>query len=1130
MSNLFSTGGAGNVGFSGEVQQSLKFNDDESQYLSWTPASAGNRKTFTYSSWVKRGKINADNPHWGMSAGTLNNSSNARTEMLFNPSDNIVIGFNTGSWYESTTDAKFRDASAWYHFVVTVDMTQSTASDRLKFYVNGELQTFSSYSVPSQNTDLPINHTLLHGIGEYIAGESSASYQFDGYLSDINFIDGQALDPTSFGQFTNGYWEKIDYAGSYGTNGFHLTFQDDVVSEGFNAVTFTAKSSAAESVSGLGFAPDFVWTKARNTTQSHQLFDSVRGDNNILYTNLTNAESAQSAGYFTLENDGFNYGSSTFSANTYVGWAWDAGTGSAASNTDGSITSTVKANPDYGFSVCSWVHSSTTSTIGHGLTTAPNLIILKSRTTAYNWDVGSDDIGWGNRMNLNSTAAAYSPAFWNSTAPTSSVFTYAGSGATNGDNMIAYCFNSVANYSYISSYSGTGATGHKITTGFSPALIMLKRHDSGSAEDWLIYDNTRNPANLSGNEYVLRPNTSGAEQAYGSIDFESDGFTLQTVGGALNASGGSYLVMAFADTREAAFWKDVSTNGNHWTPNNLDYRDSLPDSPANNFAVLNALDLASGFTLSEGNLQIATSTSGARSSFGNFIPPSGKWYFEANVTVINAIASWANFGVAPEASLPSTDPQSSSGGISFQDSGRLFVNGSDTDDWIADWAVGDILQCAFDADTGKVWLGKNNTYGGSGNPASGSNETGTISGKIKPLFGQNSGGTRSTTLVYNFGQDSTFSGTKPMGAYTDDSELGTFQHQPPAGFKSLCTANLPTPTIIDGSEHFNTVLWTGDSVDNRNITGIGFDADFTWFKARSNANSNGLADTVRGNSAPNMLSSNSTNAEFDWTGIFKGHITDGFTVGTDSAINFSGQTYASWNWKAGGTAVSNTDGSVTSQVSANTTAGFSIATFTGGSAGYTVGHGLSQAPEIVFTFNRTDSGGANYVFTTAVDGTIDYLSLNATTAASNDPFSMPAFTSTVFSLDNDYGMDTGDNCVAYCFHSVEGFSKVGNFLGNGNADGPFVFTGFRPAAVMVKWSNGSQDWILFDNKRPGFNETDKYLHPSSSAAEGDYDTLEVDLLSNGFKCRGPYNHINTSGGTYIYLAFAETPFKYANAR
>ena len=220
------------------IEQSLKFNDDESQYLSWTPAAAGNRKTWTWSAWVKRGQLGID--AYLLSADLAQDSTgNNRTLIGFGSNNVIKIESTSGGGNALivSTPAVFRDPSAWYHVVVYVDTTQATATNRVKIYVNGVLQSLTITVQVAQNADLFVNNTNLHRLSSNTLSAAGGNY-FDGYLSDVYFIDGQALDPTSFGQFTNGYWEAIDYAGSYGTNGFHLTFQDDVVSEGFNTVTY----------------------------------------------------------------------------------------------------------------------------------------------------------------------------------------------------------------------------------------------------------------------------------------------------------------------------------------------------------------------------------------------------------------------------------------------------------------------------------------------------------------------------------------------------------------------------------------------------------------------------------------------------------------------------------------------------------------------------------------------------------------------------------------------------------------------------------------------------------------------------------------------------------------------------
>jgi len=397
-----------------------------------------------------------------------------------------------------------------------------------------------------------------------------------------------------------------------------------------------------------------------------------------------------------------------------------------------------------------------------------------------------------------------------------------------------------------------------------------------------------------------------------------------------------------------------------------------------------------------------------------------------------------------------------------------------------------------------------------------------------------------TSVIANFGQDSTFSGLRPAGGNTDANNIGDFAYAPPAGFLSLCSASLPIPTIVDGSEYFNTVLYTGNAAD-RSITGVGFGSapDFVWVKNRSNAYHHGLFDSVRG--ANKVLKSSDTSAEATFTEQLTSFDADGFSLGDNSDsgnyVNISGHTYAAWNWKAGGTAVSNTAGSITSQVSANTDAGFSVVSYASGSSGNkTVGHGLGATPTMIFTKSRDAVSSFNWaVYHKDTATTVNkYLILNNTTAISDNGISIwgAALSDTnanTFGIRSGNGVNANTNCIAYCFADVEGFSKAGSYTGNGSADGSFVFCGFRPAFVIVKASSTSgYSWNIIDTARDTYNTQGLYLFADTSGAEGS--GSDVDILSNGFKLRNAGAGVNGSGITYIYLAFAETPFKYANAR
>ena len=477
------------------IEQSLKFNDDESQYLSWTPDAAGNRKTWTWSAWVKRGQLGID--AYLLSADLAQDSTgNNRTLIGFGSNNVIKIESTSGGGNALivSTPAVFRDPSAWYHVVVYVDTTQATATNRVKIYVNGVLQSLTITVQVAQNADLFVNNTNLHRLSSNTLSAAGGNY-FDGYLSDVYFIDGQALDPTSFGQFKEGVWVATSYAGTYGTNGFHLTFQDDVVSEGFNTVTYTG-TGADQSISGLGFEPDLVWIKSRSGAYSHNLSDSVRGGNLGLTSNGTNAEYSLSPAN-TFDTDGFtlNQTNNQFNASgvTYVAWAWDAGSGSPVSNTDGSITSTVKANPSYGFSIASYVGTGSAATVGHSLGVQPSMIIVKNRDTATWWDVYHGTLGGTKYLRLNSTGSQFTGSVvWNDTDPTSSVFSVGTVNDVNasGENYIAYCFAEVAGYSSFGSYSGNGSTSDNYDR-FPLAFVMIKALLAHSLIG--IFDNTRIP-------------------------------------------------------------------------------------------------------------------------------------------------------------------------------------------------------------------------------------------------------------------------------------------------------------------------------------------------------------------------------------------------------------------------------------------------------------------------------------------------------------------------------------------------------------------------------------------------------------------------------------------------------------
>ena len=332
-------------------------------------------------------------------------------------------------------------------------------------------------------------------------------------------------------------------------------------------------------------------------------------------------------------------------------------------------------------------------------------------------------------------------------------------------------------------------------------------------------------------------------------------------------------------------------------------------------------------------------------------------------------------------------------------------------------------------------------------------------------------------------------------------------------------------TIIDNpTSFFNTVLYTGNASTNA-ITGVGFQPDWVWLKRRDGTGNHNLYDAVRG--ATKYLESSSTAPDQTQSAGLTAFDSDGFTLGSNTNMNGSSNSYVSWNWSAGtGQGSSNTDGTInTTYTSVNTTAGFSISKFTGTGSAATVGHGLGAVPKMYMVKNITTNSLQWRVYHASL-GATKHLALEATQAegTASSVFNNTEPTSTVFSIGTDNGSNkSGDSHVAYCFAEVKGYSKFGSYTGSGNADGAFIYTGFKPAFVLLKVSSTTNNWNMFDDKRPGFNEIDQRLFPNLSDAEQD-GTAAVDFLSNGFKFRNTNDNYNASGATYLYMAFAKSPF------
>jgi len=574
--------------------------------------------------------------------------------------------------------------------------------------------------------------------------------------------------------------------------------------------------------------------------------------------------------------------------------------------------------------------------------------------------------------------------------------------------------------------------------------------------------------------------------------------------------GNNGFYLSFADS--SAIGDDLSGNTNDFTANNLAASDVVNDSPTNNHCVMNPLDsYNSGSQLSDGNLKsTGAGQNGAHCGTHSFDIANDKFYWEITTVGTN---SW--LGIVSE----DFSGAQKSGNV-YASAGLHVVNTANGHKSQNPYASSTAFMSSMSAnDVLGIACGEGNIEFFINGVSQGDAYTG-LTGRYKP-FAMSA---TTAVSVFNFGQTS-------------------FSYSAPTDYLSLNSENMPEPTIGPNSgvgeqsdDYFNTVLYTGDGTSSNAITGVGFQSDFLWIKQRDATRGHQLMDSVRGASV--RLQSHGGTPES--ASALVSFDSDGFTVDgtTLNGTNISGGSFVGWCWKGGGTAVSNTDGSITSSVSANQDAGFSIVTWDAvGNTTGTVGHGLSVAPDLIIGKGR-DASTNWFVMETNTLSANQVLNLDSNGAAYNpgyNHFNDTFPTASVFSIGGYLGAhaDLGSNTdkLAYCFHSVEGYSKVGSYTGNGNADGTFIFTGHRVTWLMVKRSDSTGWWGISDSARSPYNEIANTLAANEAYSESTLTSdLNVDFLSNGFKIRDTDGYYNASGGTYIYLAFAEAPFKYANAR
>nr|BAR23955.1 lectin-like protein [uncultured Mediterranean phage uvMED] len=1027
------------------IPKSLRFNSGDSAHLSKNFSSAGNTKTWTWSAWVKF-------THNGNNEVILNSANGNNFHSLYLRSDGTlkwddVIG-GSDVQLNKITNQVFRDFSAWYHIVLTVNTTESTAANRNRMYVNGVQATFASGNDFAQNDSSQFNQgsAFTNTIGSgYNASYSSV------YLADIQFVDGQALAPTDFGETrsSDGVWvpKEFEVTGTVYNSFLSSEYSLGVASNLFDGSTSTKVTDSDGTFNTTRNPPytvEFVPPSSISFTSQVEVYTSLNPSspyNGKIYidtgSGYGSAITAVQNSYVTVASgsgsivkikctgdqneanihairvdgtiltDGQGYGRNGFHLNFS-----DSSTNEALGFD--SAPTIPDLDPKKGFDVVTYAGTGATQSIG-GFNFEPGLVWIKEKSSTSDHGLWNTVVGSGKYLSSNLTASEY-------TTGTEFVsfdpggFTVGASTMTNqsGQTNVAWCWRAggpaVANtdgtvtsqvsantdYGFsVVTWTGSSAgqtVGHGL--GKVPKMIIVKARDQ--AQPWVVYHSAL------GKGGVLQLHSSAA---------------------------------------------NITTYSEYWGANE-------PTS--------------SVFGTYTGAYPWAN-------NYGNMVA-----YCWSEVAGFSKFGSWTGTGSASGNKVTT----------GFKPRFLMWKR-TDTAD---NWAMVDSERSP--SNPRDEWLGPAYSDGESANNSAYSIDF----------------------LDDGFELKATHVATNASGG----------------NYVYMCFADRPgnnwdvnnivtNEGLTTSKTQFDVVTWTGNSPSTQTISGLSMSPDLVWIKNRSAVKNHALLDTVRG--GDKVLKSNSNAAEDTASNFITSFTSDGFVIGNDSSINGSGNSIVAWCWKAGGTAVSNTDGSITSSVSANAQYGFSIVSYTGTGSAATVGHGLNgKVPELIIVKNR-DKTYNWAVWSSQLSSNAHYLFLNGTDSESNSYYTYwnnTAPTGSVFSIganspDTAVNVnESGDDMVAYCFANVPGYQRINSYTGTG-ASGNTIVTGFRPAFVLIRGSSHGGDWTIYDAARGN----DNYLSPNKTDAEENYSTKDFTFTNNGFILEGNDNSVNASGRTYVYLAIGD---------
>ena len=1092
-----------------EIEQSLRF--DGGSYLNRTPGSAGNRRTSTLSFWFK----------WESQGGEgVFLWANGRTKLAIDPggNDRLSLDDYDGSFnLKKEATRSLRDPSAWYHVVVAMDTTNATADDRHRIYLNGQrITTFSTSTNSSQNFDTDWNNNVEHRIGY------DGNFYFRGYIAEMHMLDGTAVtDAEDFGEYDdNGVWRPIEYTGdSYGTNGFYLKF-DETATNGIghdhsgNGNNFTASGFLT---SGIG-TDVFSDTPTKNWCTMNPLNNGTGDTENGSLEHSRGTGDANSATFGTF---GVTSGKWYWEAELYSTSGGQYPIGIGFGNDDLVVGESTK---------CLVYSSKDGDKVGGGSYTSygdsygiKDIIGVALDLETQDIEFYKNGVSQGVAFTSISTDKPWFPISWKNDSNVAQSFRW-----NFGQREFAYPPGTASATDYFNAiiWTGDGSNPRTLTgVGFQSDLVWIKARSAGGDLSHQLFDSVRG---LSGGN-SLQPDRAVAEGNEGTGNgylsaFTSDGFTVDTTSSDIyvNDSGKTYVAWC---------WKAGGTASSN-TDGDID--SNVSASTDAGFSVFTytgngGTDQTVGHGLGAAPSACIVKSRAANSWFirHDSLPSNENLNFNNSTTVtpgggglIGDLSSTSTITLKSGSNNADNINANGTNYVAYcwiekdgvSKFGSFTGNGSST---------GPFVECGFKprmvivkrTDAGSNWFmydtvrGTNNKlYADDPSDENGEDGGSTTSNTILSL---------STGFQMTSGNGSNTNG----GTYIFMAWAETFSAD--EDYKALNTANLPAPEIKDGSKYFDTKLFTAGTTT---VTGLSFQPDWVWVKNRDQTYNHRLIDAVRG--IKNDLYSNANTAEqTNQSDSLLTFTSDGFTHGKFGSAD--ADDFVAWNWLAGNGTSSNTNGDITSTVSVNATAGFSIVSYTAENAVRTVGHGLGVAPVMYMTKNRDSSNDWAMYWEVLGATRLIHFNLSSKNETDSAYWNDTAPTSTVFTVGtNTRTGGSTDDYIAYCFAEVEGYSRFSEYSANGNSDGPYVHCGFRPSVLIIKnYAGGSEtNWVIKDTTRDTYNPSTKRLNPNITAVESDDSNVDIDFLANGFKIRSTNTSVNESGSDYLFMAFAENPF------